>query len=206
MGIASASSSTARPGGHSRSRSSCGRGSPPAGHSNGRSFAPLLHGQTPTDWRKDWYYEYYEYPGPHSVRPNRGVATERYKYIHYYGIWDIEQLSVDGRVRPAVLNDYDRRWRRAIFDAPDSMAFQRTDDSFAHYGAFIDSRNKTLALTEGRSRKWRADFTFERPAADQLILDGEMDGYKIRMQLQLVNFDTFRILNSGFRWVRPPDP
>jgi hypothetical protein len=123
-----------------------------------------------------------------------------------YGIWDIEQLSVDGQVRPAVLNDYDRRWRRAIFDAPDSMAFQRTDDSFAHYGAFIDSRNRTLALTKGRSRKWRADFTFERPAEDRLILDGEMDGYKIRMQLQLVNFDTFRILNSGFRWVRPPDP
>jgi len=51
---------------------------------HGRSFAPLLHGQTPPDWRKDWLYEYYEYPGPHSVRANRGVATERYKYIHYY--------------------------------------------------------------------------------------------------------------------------
>jgi len=51
---------------------------------HGRSFAPLLHGQTPADWRKDWLYEYYEYPGPHSVRANRGVATERYKYIHYY--------------------------------------------------------------------------------------------------------------------------
>lgn len=122
-----------------------------------------------------------------------------------YGIWDVDQLSINGEARPAVLNDYDRRWRRVIFDAPDSMAFQRTDDSFAHYGAAIDEYKHTLALTMERSKKWRADFAFERPSPDELILDGEMDGYKIRMKLQLVNLDTFRLLNSGFRWVRPSD-
>jgi arylsulfatase A-like enzyme len=51
---------------------------------HGCSFAPLLKGETPADWRKDWLYEYYEFPGPHSVKPNRGVADERYKFIHYY--------------------------------------------------------------------------------------------------------------------------
>ena len=49
-----------------------------------------------------------------------------------YGIWDVEQLSVDGQLRPAHLNDYDRRWRRVILDAPDSVVFQRTDDSFGY--------------------------------------------------------------------------
>jgi hypothetical protein len=38
-----------------------------------------------------------------------------------------------------------------------------------------------------------------------LILEGEMDGYRIRAELQLLERDTFRLLNSGFRWVRPPD-
>ncbi len=33
----------------------------------GRSLVPLLKGQTPADWRKSFYYHYYEYPGPHSV-------------------------------------------------------------------------------------------------------------------------------------------
>jgi arylsulfatase A-like enzyme len=50
----------------------------------GRSMAPLLQGQTPRNWRKDWLYEYYEYPGPHRVRKHRGVRTEQYKLIHYY--------------------------------------------------------------------------------------------------------------------------
>jgi arylsulfatase A-like enzyme len=50
----------------------------------GLSMVPFLKGETPKTWRKDWLYEYYEYPGPHNVRKNRGVRTDRYKFIHYY--------------------------------------------------------------------------------------------------------------------------
>ena len=123
-----------------------------------------------------------------------------------YGIWNVEELSIDGQARPPHLNDYDRRWRRVIFDAPDSVIFQRTDDSFARYGASVDPDGKTLALTKGSSRNWKANFTIDRPSPDRLILDGEMDGHQIRTQLRLVEFDTFRLLNSTFRWVRPHEP
>ena len=51
----------------------------------GRSLLPLLKGQPPADWRKSFYYHYYEFPVPHRVRPHYGVITERYKLIHYYG-------------------------------------------------------------------------------------------------------------------------
>jgi len=33
-----------------------------------------------------------------------------------------------------------------------------------------------------------------------------MDNHKIHVLLTLVEFDSFRLLNSGFRWIRPPDP
>jgi hypothetical protein len=121
-----------------------------------------------------------------------------------YGIWNVQELSIDGQSRPAELNDYDRRWRRVIFDSPDSVVFQRTDDSFARFGVSVDDYRKTLALTKGQSRNWKSAFTFERAEPGQLILDGQMDGYRIHMRLQLAEFDTFRLLNSGFRWVRPP--
>jgi hypothetical protein len=123
-----------------------------------------------------------------------------------YGVWNVEQLEIEGQKRPTVLNDYDRRWRRVIFDAPDTVAFQRVDDSFARYGASIDIYDNTIALTKGGSRKWKGNFMFKRPAQDRLILDGEMDGQKIHAQLELVEFDTFRLLNSRFRWVRPEEP
>ena len=123
-----------------------------------------------------------------------------------YGIWNVEEMTIDGELRPTRLNDYDRRWRRVIFDAPRWIFFQRTDDSFVRYGVNIDVQRNTIELTKGRSRTWQSNFTFERLANDRLLLDGQMDGYKINMKLQLVEFDTFRLLNSPFRWERPPDP
>jgi uncharacterized membrane protein YphA (DoxX/SURF4 family) len=123
-----------------------------------------------------------------------------------YGIWNVEELSVDGETRPAVLNDYDRRWRRAIFDTATVVVFQRTDDSLAHYEAAIDTSHRAIALTKRNGGPWRAAFTYDRPSVDRLVLDGTMDGYTLRLRLRLVEFDTFRLLNSRFRWVRPPDP
>jgi hypothetical protein len=122
-----------------------------------------------------------------------------------YGIWNVHQLVIDGEARPAVFNDYDRRWRRVIFDQPDRIVFQRTDDSFARYGASISLDQQTIDLTKGDSRTWKARFAYSRPAEARLILAGEMDGYRITMELERVEPDTFRLLNSGFRWIRPPD-
>jgi uncharacterized membrane protein YphA (DoxX/SURF4 family) len=123
-----------------------------------------------------------------------------------YGIWEVEALSVDGQVRAPDLNDYDRRWRRVVFDAPDVVVFQRTDDSFAHYGAAVDAGRRSLVLRKGNSRNWNATFAFERPTEDRLILDGRMDEHTIHAVFQRRELDTFRLLNSHFRWVKPPDP
>jgi len=51
---------------------------------HGASVVPLLEGNQDTPWRDAWLYEYYEFPGAHSVRKHRGVRTERWKYIHYF--------------------------------------------------------------------------------------------------------------------------
>ncbi len=122
-----------------------------------------------------------------------------------YGIWDVEQLSVDGEVRPAEANDYDRRWARVIFDVPSRMAVQRTDDSFARYGVSIDPAARTLSLTRGTSRTWSARLTFVRSGDDRLALLGTIDGHRIEARLRQRPLDTFRLPAAPFRWVRPPD-
>ena len=60
-------------------------GLPAPAEMQGRSFVPVLKGQTPADWRKAFYYQYYEYPAPHHVRPHYGVITDRYKLVQFYG-------------------------------------------------------------------------------------------------------------------------
>jgi hypothetical protein len=122
-----------------------------------------------------------------------------------YGIWDVAELSIDGEVRPARLNDYDRQWRRVLFDEPGKLVFQRIDDSFARFGVSVDTTAKTLSLTKGESGNWQSTFTFDRPTEDQLFWEGEMDGLAIQMKLQRLEFDTLRVLNSHFRWLRPTE-
>ncbi len=51
----------------------------------GRSLQPILAGRRPADWRTSFYYQYYEYPMPHHVRPHYGVITDRYKLVKFYG-------------------------------------------------------------------------------------------------------------------------
>jgi arylsulfatase A-like enzyme len=64
----------------------------------GKSLRPLLEGDVPEgEWRNELYYHYYEYPGPHYVRPNYGIRTGRYKLIYYYTIdeWELFDLEKD---------------------------------------------------------------------------------------------------------------
>lgn len=118
-----------------------------------------------------------------------------------YGIWDVEQQSVDGQLRAPLLTDPDR-WRRAIFDFATRVTVQRIDDSFASYGASIDVKNKTLLITRDQDKNWKAHFTFERPAPDQMSLDGKMDGHTVHVQLKLIDRNQFLLVNRGFHWIQ----
>jgi arylsulfatase A-like enzyme len=73
---------------------------------HGRSFVPLMKGETPSDWRKSLYYHYYEYPVPHRVRPHYGVITDQFKLVHYYtpDVDDWELL--DRKADPLEVKDF----------------------------------------------------------------------------------------------------
>ena len=65
----------------------------------GLSLRPLFSGQTPSNWRKSLFYQYYEFPGPHSVRRHMGVRDARYKLMHFYNLdeWELYDLKQDPR-------------------------------------------------------------------------------------------------------------
>jgi len=74
----------------------------------GMSMVPLLKGRNTTEWRKEHYYHYYEYPAVHSVKRHYGISTERYKLIHfYYDIdeWELYDLQKDPMELKNVYND-----------------------------------------------------------------------------------------------------
>ena len=127
-----------------------------------------------------------------------------------YGIWNVEQFSVDGRLRPPLVTDSER-WRRVIFDFPDVVNVQRMDDSFVgdphpaylalSYKASIDIKGKTIILGKDDDKNWKVSFRYDRPSRDRLVLDGSMDGHQVQMQLTLFDRERFLLINRGFRWI-----
>ncbi|KOH42811.1 hypothetical protein NC99_43680 [Sunxiuqinia dokdonensis] len=75
----------------------------------GESFRKLLNGQS-GEWRDAVYYTYYEYPSIHMVKRHYGVATDRYKLMHfYYDIdeWELYDLEKDPHEMTNVYGDPD---------------------------------------------------------------------------------------------------
>jgi arylsulfatase A-like enzyme len=73
----------------------------------GESFRDLVAGKT-GEWRDAVYYTYYEYPSVHMVKRHYGVATDRYKLMHfYYDIdeWEMYDLETDPSEMKNIYND-----------------------------------------------------------------------------------------------------
>jgi N-acetylglucosamine-6-sulfatase len=88
----------------------------------GLSFLPLMRGDTPV-WRDSLLYEYYwerNYPQTPTMFALRG---DRYKYIHYYGIWDSDELydlaedplETTNLIHRSELQDVVREMNRKLF-------------------------------------------------------------------------------------------
>jgi arylsulfatase A-like enzyme len=84
-------------------------GSPIPADMQGRSLIPVLKGQTPADWRKSFYYHYYEHPAEHNVARQYGVITDRYKLVHFYepefNYWEMFDLQKDPHEMKSVFGD-----------------------------------------------------------------------------------------------------
>lgn len=73
-------------------------GTPVPDNMQGRSLAPFLRGEKPSDWRDSIYYHYYEGEGKvHNVYVHYGVRTQRYKLIYFYTLdeWEFYDLEKD---------------------------------------------------------------------------------------------------------------
>jgi arylsulfatase A-like enzyme len=69
----------------------------------GESFRKLVNG-TSDKWRDAVYYTYYEYPSVHMVKRHYGVATDRYKLMHFY--YDIDEWEMyDLKKDPSEMNN-----------------------------------------------------------------------------------------------------
>jgi uncharacterized membrane protein YphA (DoxX/SURF4 family) len=133
------------------------------------------------------------------IRERRTYGEARPKPT-LYGIWNVEQMSIDGQIRPPLLTDSDR-WRRVIFDFTSFASFEHMDESYAGFSSSISDKDKTLTLTKGGDKNWKSMLTFNRPAPDRLILDGSMSGHQVHIELKLLDRSKLTLVSRGFHWI-----
>ncbi|HEY7188252.1 MAG TPA: hypothetical protein VH436_16970 [Vicinamibacterales bacterium] len=117
-----------------------------------------------------------------------------------FGIWDVEQMTIDGQEHPPLVTDRDR-WRRVIFQQPTAVTFQRMDDTFERFATAIDADRKTIALTVAAT-KTSSTLSFARPTPEQLIIDGPINGRTVHLELKLRDLNSFLLHTRGFNWVQ----
>ena len=105
----------------------------------GESFRRLVADET-AEWRDAVYYTYYEYPSVHMVKRHYGVATDRYKLMHfYYDIdeWEMYDLEVDPSEMKNIYND-------PAYEDIRKMLHQKLDDLRKQYGDSDEMNEKYL--------------------------------------------------------------
>jgi hypothetical protein len=118
----------------------------------------------------------------------------------FYGIWNVDELVVDGQARPPLTTD-GSRWRRWVFSYPQGVAIQSMSDSRERYSLKLDAAKRTFALSRRDDPGWKSTLTYQRPAPGRLLLEGTFDGKKVQAVLNRTDIPKFRLTTRGFHWI-----
>jgi hypothetical protein len=130
------------------------------------------------------------------------------------GAWAIDEFSLDGEVRPPLMTDT-ARWQRVMLSDPGSLSIQMMTGPSASYSEQGDMEGKTLSLEKylrepngrpifdenGGFKKdpdFKATLSFDEPEPDMLILEGELEGHRIRAKAKRMSFN---LTSKGFHWI-----
>jgi hypothetical protein len=146
-----------------------------------------------------------------------------------YGIWTVEDFSVDGQSRPPLITD-NVRWRRVVFEnifpwARGQEIFQSgrfanaeemlvygmdeepqendtNDEPEREHGgvAIVNVGDGTLEVfTDFPDESAVFSLSYSQPAPDQLILDGVVRGRKIHAQMRMMDTSKFYLVTHANR-------
>lgn len=120
--------------------------------------------------------------GLYSIKSGLEISAERYERFHpprppFYGLWSVEGFARDGRDVP--LYTEPDRWRLVTFQTPGSLRVEEMAGSWKTYELDLDIEKKRMTLGPPRGA-----FSFHRPEKDVLILDGELEGRRVRAKLR----------------------
>lgn len=121
------------------------------------------------------------------------------------GIWTVNQFTIDGISRPALITDQDR-WRRVVLDTPYEFDIQPMDGPLHRYLLLADIANKKLSVQKPNAKSRPNVLFYNSATPDTLILHGSLDGHQVDAELSRLSLSdpvNFALTNRGFHWINP---
>ncbi|HYO13109.1 MAG TPA: hypothetical protein VE685_07950 [Thermoanaerobaculia bacterium] len=116
-----------------------------------------------------------------------------------YGIWEVEELALNGEPRPPLLTDASR-WRHVVFDSRRFVSVLPMDGSRVRYRLALDTTSRRLTLTKTGDSQWKSEISYQRPEPGLLLLNGTFDGQPLRARLRRDQRE-FLLVTRGFHWI-----
>jgi uncharacterized membrane protein YphA (DoxX/SURF4 family) len=110
--------------------------------------------------------------------------------VPYYGVWDVQDFSLDGISYPPLISD-ETRWQRLVFDDYFTASIQRMNGRVIVARLLKNPADGTMTLTyagDARSdisgAKWRAVLHADTTSHESLVLQGQLNGRALSLRLQ----------------------
>jgi len=120
----------------------------------------------------------------------------------FYGVWFVDEYSVDGQIRKPVITD-ETIWARMVIELPDQIAIQTANGSLRRFITRRERGPSVAALQDIDNAKSTAKLTFSSSGADRLTVDGEIDDHQVRAVLHREQ-RKFLLTTRGFHWISTP--
>lgn len=116
-----------------------------------------------------------------------------------YGVWEVEELAVDGAVRPLLVTD-ETLWRRLVFEWPGTIGIQYPHETAVQsYELRLDPGPHVFTLC--CDPEWKAAISLRQVGADVLALEGTVNGNQIRGRFRRMDDSRFPLISRGFHWI-----
>jgi hypothetical protein len=117
-----------------------------------------------------------------------------------YGLWNVEELELDGRIRPPLVTDAER-WRRVMFTGGNRSSIQLMSDNRERYNVEFDEKKRTVTFSKRFDPSWKSTLSYARPEPKLLVLSGTFGGQKVRARLRQEEVPEFLLTTRGFHWI-----
>lgn len=114
-----------------------------------------------------------------------------------YGIWQVDDFVLDGKLRLPLTTDGER-WQDVVIQGPGGAVIVPMDGRLDRCQAKVDDAKNTMEITSAQP-KWSAQLTYARDG-DKLTLEGTREGKPVKVTLHRIE-PQFLLKTRGFHWL-----